>query len=239
MQKRTEVATLAAFGAALLFAFSTQAQMRGSRNVQAGSLAGRGRHAQTGAAAGASAPAAGDAGVKVKMPTIKGNRSGTPEYNVSNVSLPGPLSTKRREWALFEVEYQTAARWTDSLAFTYHLLAQGRNEETRQMEFSYYTVTVRYIDIAAGKHRSCVCLPPSLLERFGEPVALGLEVLDKAGQPVAVETVKGGLKLPDEWWKNEKVMGSTKPPVVRRSGLVDRSKTPFALINANDYEVVQ
>ena len=237
MQKRTETVTLATFGLALLLAFSVQAQSRGSRNVQAGSLINRGRNTQVGAAAGAAA--ANEAGVKLKMPAVKGLRSGTPEYNASNVSLPGPISTKRRDWALFDVEYHTAARWTDSLAFTYHLLTQGRNEETHQTEFSYYTVTVRYIDIPNGKHRSCVCLPPSLLERFGEPVALGLEVMDKSGQPAAVESAKGGMKLPDEWWKNDKVMSSTKPAVVRRSGLVDRSKTPFALINANDYEVVQ
>ncbi|MBO4286675.1 MAG: hypothetical protein J5985_00735 [Kiritimatiellae bacterium] len=236
MQKRTETVTLVTIGVAFLLAFSTQAQTRGSRNVQAGSLMNRGRGVQVGGGGGA---AVSDVGVKLKMPMVKGLRSGTPEYNAGNVSLPGPISTKRREWLLFDVEYQTSARWTDSLAFTYHLLTQGRNEETHQQEFSYYTVTVRYIDIASGKHRSCVCLPPSLLERYGEPVALGLEVLDKSGQPAAVESAKGGLKLPDEWWKNDKVMSSTKPAVIRRSGLVDRSKTPFALINANDYEVVQ
>ena len=40
-----------------------------------------------------------------------------------------------------------------------------------------------------------------------------------------------------EWWKDSAVLDN--PSVTRRNGLVDRSKTPFALINIDDYEVVQ
>jgi len=45
------------------------------------------------------------------------------------------------------------------------------------------------------------------------------------------------IPLPKEWWKDSKVLDNAS--VTRRNGMVDRSKTPFALINVDDYEVVQ
>ncbi len=59
----------------------------------------------------------------------------------------------------------------------------------------------------------------------------------KDGTVLASESPAGGMSLPKEWWKDSKVLDN--PSVTRRTGLVDRSKTPFALINPDDYEVVQ
>ena len=49
-----------------------------------------------------------------------------------------------------------------------------------------------------------------------------------------------------KWWENDKFMnwqkavnGEQKNQVERRQGLVDRSKTPFWLVNNADYELVQ
>jgi hypothetical protein len=84
---------------------------------------------------------------------------------------------------------------------------------------------------------SCVVLPPSLVERYGEPVSLALEIMGKEGtvlESKSESTIPYPVK---EWWKSSQVLDN--PQVKRRSGLVDRSKTPFALINAYDYEVVQ
>jgi hypothetical protein len=41
----------------------------------------------------------------------------------------------------------------------------------------------------------------------------------------------------EDWWKNPRIIDS--PLVTRREGLLERSKTPFALINMDDYEVVK
>ena len=83
---------------------------------------------------------------------------------------------------------------------------------------------------------SCAAIPPSLVERYGEPVALALEITGKDGAVLASDS-QSLMTLPKEWWKDSKVLDN--PNLTRRTGMVDRSKTPFALVNPDDYEVVQ
>lgn len=160
----------------------------------------------------------------------------TPEFNVNVQNTMPKTSKKPREWALFEVKYETDAKWMDELTFTYHVMTKGKNDEGKEA-FSYYTTTIRYIDVPKGEHMSCVAIPPSLIERYGEPVALALEVTGKDGTVMASESPAGAITLPREWWKDSKVLDN--PSLTRRTGMVDRSKTPFALVNVDDYEVVQ
>lgn len=207
--------------------------------VAAGSVSAQVR-AAGGAAAGAGAGAAGEVTEKVKIQRFpqpgKTSMIYTPEFNANVSGLQPKVNNKRREWALFEIKYSTGQKWTDELAFNYHVMAQGKDEDGRDA-YSYYTLAVRYIDIPKGAHMSCVALPPSLVERYGAPVSLALEIMGKDG---SVLDSKSETLVPypsKEWWKDPNVMD--KPIVKRRPGLVDRSKTPFALINADDYEVVQ
>ena len=152
------------------------------------------------------------------------------------------MTRRPREWALFEIRYSTDKRWTDEMAFNYFVMAKGKNNEGKDA-FSLYTATVRYIDIPKGDHMSCVALPPSLVERYGEPIAVALEITGKDGSVLASEALASGIQLPKEWWRDSNVMdkrdAAGNPFLVRRNGLVDRLKTPFALINPDDYEVVQ
>jgi hypothetical protein len=159
----------------------------------------------------------------------------TPEfdYNVQN-TMP-KVSRKPREWALFEIKYSTTAKWTDELTFNYHVMTKGEDEERNEI-YNYYTTVVRYIDIPKGEHMSCVAIPPSQVERYGEPVAVALEIVNKDGE-ICDSKTEINIKLPEEWWKNSTVLDN--PKVKRRVGMIDRSKTPFALINIDDYEVVQ
>ncbi len=159
----------------------------------------------------------------------------TPEYTVNVQNTVPKISKKPREWALFEVKYETAAKWTDELAFNYFVMTKGKNDEGKDA-FSYYSTTIRYADIPKGEHMSCVAIPPSLVERYGEPVAVALEIAGKDGSVLASET-ETIIPLPKEWWKDDKVRDNAS--VTQRKGLIERSKTPFALINADDYEVVQ
>lgn len=161
----------------------------------------------------------------------------TPEFTFNVQNTMPKVTKKPREWALFEVKYETSAKWMDELKFDYHVMTKGKNEEGKEA-FSYYTASIRYIDIPKGDHMSSVAIPPSLVERYGEPVAVALEITGKDGTVLASESPAGGaITLPKEWWKDSKVLDN--PSVTRRNGMVDRSKTPFALINADDYEVVQ
>ena len=159
----------------------------------------------------------------------------TPEYDVNVQNTMPKVTRKPREWALFEIKYSTSAKWTDELTFNYHVMTQGEDEEGNEI-YNYYTTTVRYIDIPKGDHMSCVAIPPSQVERYGKPVALALEIVDKEGE-IRDSQSEITINLPKEWWKSSKVLDNAK--VKRRSGLIDRSKTPFALINIDDYEVVQ
>lgn len=160
----------------------------------------------------------------------------TPEFNVNVQNTMPKVTRKPREWALFEIKYETGARWTDELSFNYFVMTKGKNDEGKDA-FSFYSATVRYVDVPKGDHMSCVAIPPSLIERYGEPVSVALEIVGKDGKILdgKAETL---VPYPSkEWWKDSAVLDN--PSVTRRNGLVDRSKTPFALINIDDYEVVQ
>jgi len=159
----------------------------------------------------------------------------TPEFGYSVNNTMPKVSKKPREWALFEVKYETSAKWTDELKFDYHVMTKGKNDEGKEA-FSYYTISVRYVDVPKGDHMSCAAIPPSLVERYGEPVALALEITGKDGAVLASDS-QSLMTLPKEWWKDSKVLDN--PNLTRRTGMVDRSKTPFALVNPDDYEVVQ
>lgn len=162
----------------------------------------------------------------------------TPEYGVNTQNSMPKISKKQREWALFEVRYETDAKWMDEVTFVYHVMTKGKNEEGKDA-FSYYTATVRYIDIPKGEHMSCVAIPPSQVERYGEPLAIALEITAKDGTVLDSKS-ESLIPFPSkEWWTDTNVMDNQKVPVTRRNGMVDRSKTPFALINVDDYEVVQ
>jgi hypothetical protein len=179
-----------------------------------------------------------EAKIEIKRfpPPNKTSMVRTPEFNASVMGGQPKLSKRPREWALFEVKYATSAKWTDELAFTYHVMAQGKDDEGKAT-FAYYTMTIRYINIPKGDHMSCAALPPSMVERYGEPVALALEIVGKDGTVLASQSESIVNFNSKEWWKDPNVLD--KPIVTRRTGLMDRSKTPFALINADDYEVVQ
>lgn len=159
----------------------------------------------------------------------------TPEYDVNVQNTMPQVTRKPREWALFEVKYSTSAKWTDELTFNYYVMTKGEDGDKKEM-FNFYTTTVRYIDIPKGEHMSCAAIPPSQIERYGKPVAVALEIVDKDGE-IADSKSETTMKFPDKWWKSNTVLDS--PKVTRRQGMVDRSKTPFALVNIDDYEVVQ
>ena len=180
------------------------------------------------AVAVAQQPAAGPARAEVRIRDVpRMGRSAlvrTPEFQ-NNVKRTGS-GVRRREWALFDVSYETAPEWVDEVGFTFHVMTQDA-----QRQFNYFETSVTYIDIARGDHNACVVLPPAAVARYGEPNAFGVEVFLR-GERVAVKSVGA----PDDWWK----LIADKPNINRRSGyLVDRSKTPFALAFIDDYEVVR
>ncbi|MBR1870657.1 MAG: hypothetical protein IJ802_02410 [Kiritimatiellae bacterium] len=168
----------------------------------------------------------------------------------------GPVFKKPRRWIVMEMKYDTYASWQDSLTVTWHVLlditkATEKNKdkpkpgEKPPSQYSYYTTSVTYVNIPQGSHAASVCLPPSVLERYGEPVVISAVITNKEGDILDTQNEgAAALKLKDKWWEESEVFDLKNrdtgvPLIERRQGLVDRSKTIFALVNPNDYEVVQ
>jgi len=165
----------------------------------------------------------GDKKVAIRrLPRISAAKQYTPQFS-STTPMPATVN-RPREWALFDVAY--------------YLLAE-RTSEGRK-EYSFYKTTVHYLDVARGEHRGCVALPPTALLRNGDRfIAMAVEFSAADNTPLAVGTITtgSGSSLPPDWWKNPKI--TEDKSVFKRDGLVDRSKTPFGLINIDDYEVVK
>ena len=180
-----------------------------------------------------------------------------PAPSLSGGSIIGPNvygKATSRKWIVLETKYQTFVKWQDQLTFTWHVLLETKtateNKGNRDLApYSYFTTSVTYMNIPMGTHAACVCLHPSNLERFGEPKAVGLVITNGRGEVLAGDCeseVKGIPTHPKDlqaaFWNDQKIMNATnaegKPMIERRQGLQDRSKTIWALVNPNDYELV-
>lgn len=163
------------------------------------------------------------------------------------------VSRKPRQWIVSELEYQTASDWQDELTVTWHVLLDSKNAKQRDKpskdkepvsRYSYYTTAVRYMNIPKGAHGASVVLPPSVLERYGEPVVISVRITNKEGDILdGQDEGASNLKMPENWWENDGVFSAKDkktdiPLITRRQGLLDRSKTIFALVNPDDYEMV-
>ena len=204
-----------------------------------------------------------DAKVKIsQMPSI-GPQSLVQAPSLSVQGGSQPITKSRRQWGVYEMTYRTAQKWTEDLTVNWHVLSDTKKAKqvdrsksaTRLPPYVYYTLTTRYVNIPEGDHRSCVCLPPSFIERYGEPVAISCEVVTSDGKLLDAESVVNGVggiqagkfteesKSKYEWWNDDKVINAKNrngdPLVEARQGLVDRSKSPFWLVNNADYEAIQ
>lgn len=173
--------------------------------------------------------------------------------SISGASMIGQCYKKPRSWIVTEAKFTTfgtdKSRFLDQLTFTWHLLLDTKtapeNKGNREglAPYSYFTTSVTYFNIPQGSHASSVVLPPSYYERYGEPKAIGFVITNENGDELAGGSVSEvtGIKNDDRFWDMQEVMGKNdektgKPLVERRQGLLDRSKTIWALVNPNDYE---
>ena len=193
-------------------------------------------HAQQPAASAATAQ------VKIKnMPKADKVTMQTPEFQVRG-GTPQALTRRPREWAVIDVTYETKSqtKWIDNVTATFYVLTDGVTPDKKR-ELSFYTKSVRYVNVPDGDHRASVVLAPSTLERYGKVVAIACEITaDGALLPdVKTEFTTSDLNaFKDDWWKNPQVLDA--PITKKRDGfLLERSETPFGLINIDDYEVVK
>lgn len=184
--------------------------------------------------------------VTISNPVRLGSQACFPAPSLSGQSAVGQVFKKPRKWIVLEAKYETNAKWQDQLTFTWHVLLDSKSAtENKGGEdippYSYFTTQINYLNIPRGLHVSSAVLHPSYLERFGEPKAVGVVITDKNGAVVGGDSWSDvdGIKSGSQFWDDSKVMEATKggePMIERRSGLVDRAKTIWALVNPNDYE---
>lgn len=173
---------------------------------------------------------------------------------LQGATIIGQCYTKPRKWIVLEAKYSTFSKWQDQLTFTWHVLletksATEKDKTDKIAPYSYFSTSVTYANIPKGSHAASVCLHPSYLERYGEPKAIGLVIANKEGTILAgdCESEIKGIKshpktLEEAFWNNNEMMNAQdkngEPMIERRQGLQDRSKTIWALVNPNDYEMV-
>lgn len=174
-----------------------------------------------------------------------------------------PITKSRRQWGVYEMTYRTAQKWTEDITVNWYVLCDTKKAKqidrsktaARLPPYVYYTLVSRYVNIPEGDHRSCVCLPPSFIERYGEPVVISCELVTSEGKLLDGATMVNGFpyvkagsygeeeKEKMEWWNDDKIINAKDkngdPLIEIRQGLVDRSKSPFYLVNNADYEIIQ
>ena len=166
---------------------------------------------------------------------------------LQGATMIGNCYTKPRKWIVIETKYTTYAKFLDQLTFNWHVMLETKSAKENKgnkmglSPYSYFNTTVTYFNIPQGSHAACVCLPPSYLELYGEPKAIGFTISNQNGDVLGGGTVSEikGIKPDSQFWEDQNIMSAQqagKPMVERRQGLVDRSKTIWALVNPNDYE---
>ena len=161
------------------------------------------------------------------------------DYQQKAKSIDGKTSQKSRVWGVFDVTFQTTPAWIDSMTITYTVILLNPKADAKKGEkpMTLMQTTVEYADIAQDRdHRVGVVLRPAALLRFGDPLGFAVS-FSVGGEEVASQGVaKGALAQQKEWWKNPAVL--EHPNVQRREGyLVDRMKSPFQLVDPDNYEL--
>lgn len=161
------------------------------------------------------------------------------DYKQKAKSIDGKTSQRSRIWGVFDASFQTTPAWIDSMTVTFTLVLLNPKADPKAGEkpMSLLQTTVEYADIAQDRdHRVGVVLRPAALLRFGDPLGFAVS-FSVGGEEVASQGVaKGALAQQKEWWKNPAVL--EHPNVQRREGyLVDRMKSPFQLVDPDNYEL--
>lgn len=171
--------------------------------------------------------AGGGATIRIRQLTGVGPRS---LMKSPDASGGGGRRASVREWAEIGVQFDSDPEWLDEVTFQFYALLKSREGELTLLK-----ATVNYVDVERGRaHQGCAYVRPAALARFGEVIGVAVEALTKG--EVAASLSEGklgpGKPLPPEWWKS--------PKLVPKDGyIVDKSKSPFALTNFDDYEALK
>ncbi len=160
------------------------------------------------------------------------------DYQQKARSVDGKTSQKSKIWGVFDVSFATAPEWIDSLTVTYTVVMQKTGQlKPGEKAISVFQVSVEDPDVEQGRdHKAGAVLKPAALKRFGKVIGFAAEI-SVGGKVVAADSqTEGPLRGQEKWWLNPKIMEGAN--VARRDGyLLDRMKTPFQLVDIDNYEV--
>lgn len=161
------------------------------------------------------------------------------DYRQKAKSITGKTSQKSRVWGVFDVTFQTVPQWIDSMTITYTVMLFNPKADAKKNEkqLTLMQTTVEYADVAQDReHKAGAVVLPAALLRLGEPLGFAVSI-SVGGKEVASQGVgKGPLQSHKEWWKDSAILDH--PNVQRRDAyMMDRMKSPFQLVDPDDYEL--
>ena len=148
----------------------------------------------------------------------------------------GNRSPKQKDWGVLDVTFDSAPEWIDEMTVTFTVMLQNKKAKQGEPVFSLLTLTSEYRDIAQGRDRKAgVVILPVAMERHGQPIGIGVQFF-RDGQLIAESGVGAeSLSSKEKWWGNKQI--TDHPTVRKREGyLIERSKSPFALVDIDSYE---
>lgn len=155
-------------------------------------------------------------------------------------SISGGGAGKARVWGVFDVVFATKPDWIDELQITYSvmLFKKDADKAKGEKQFHFFRTTIDYADIAQGKeHRAGVVMLPTALLRWGVPMGFAAQLTidgEEVCEPYHKEA--GLLEKAATWWNNDNVISG--PLTEQHEGyLLDRAKSPFALVDPESYEI--
>jgi len=141
---------------------------------------------------------------------------------IFKTAMQGHAQANQPDWWKVVVEYETKPDWVNEIEFIYYVYMKDQSNKGAEMMFSS---SVTYVNVKKGRHYSDMFLHPNTLARMGrvEQVAVVIKV---GGVVVGMEST---AKTPN-WWDRY-------API--RGVLLNRTQTPFSLIDFDMYEQVK
>jgi len=179
--------------------------------------------------------AAGDK-LRIRKLDAIGTRS---KVDTPVIKSTAPRGTSRaKKWHQISMQYETAPLWIDELTAQVHVMSVTKDPETKKDVYSLFKLVIKYADIEKGRdHKMTAFLRPAAVKRYGEPIAVAI-VLSIDGNVVGEISQEADRRIPKKWWSNPRIVDNANV-TVRGGYLLNRSETPWAMINYDDYEVIK
>jgi len=158
----------------------------------------------------------------VKIRSVKATLTKTPDYKMRESS-----QLRLRDWLQIVTEYETQPEWLDELELNHYVLL--KNGKDSKEPFVLLQGSITFVHIEKGRKLvSVMYVHPSILARFGSLDSVVVEA-KQTGRPSSVDGQ-------GNWQQWQKWIQQLTP----KAGYVLRpDQTPFAVLAADDYEMVR